>query len=54
MPTLSLRTLAVAFVVVFAAGVIVITATGASVAYVGTLIFFSVAAIGIIALLDAP
>jgi len=53
-PTLSLRTLAVAFVVVFVAGVIIIAVTGASVAYVGTLIFFSVAAIGIIALLDSP
>jgi len=50
-PPLSLRALASLFVGVLLLGGLVIIATGASVAYLGPVIFFSVSAIGTVALL---
>ena len=51
MPALSLRSLLSLFVGVLLLGGLVIVATGASVAYLGPLIFFSVSVIGTVALL---
>ncbi len=51
MPRLSLRTLASLFIGVLLLGILVIVVLGASVAYLGPLLFFSSAAIGTVALL---
>jgi len=51
MPTVSLRSMAILLCAVVMIGVLVIAALGASVAYIGPLLFFSTAATGTVALL---
>lgn len=51
MPTVSLRSMALLLCAIVIVGIVVIAALGASVAYIGPLLFFSTAATGTFALL---
>ena len=51
MPAVSLRSMAALLCAIVLVGVLIIVALGASVAYVGPLLFFSTAATGTVALL---